>query len=140
MSVPHGFDKKLALFLANCCLQAYDQFRCRGNFTIPFGYKLVDIIRASPVRTYDLFGFIIESEENIVVAFRGSQSNPDWIADAAIHQSYFPYTRVKLKTDSGFTSIYNTCRNQIANTLSSLSPSKRFVHYGAQHGGCSGGA
>lgn len=135
MSVPYGFDKKMALFLAECCIQAYNQFRYRGDFDIPEGYKLVSVIKAAPARTYDFFGFIIESEDSIVIAFRGSQSNPDWVADAAILQTYFPYTRIKIKTHAGFTSIYNTCRDSIINTLNTLDPSKKLFITGHSLGG-----
>lgn len=135
MSVSNGFDRNLALFLADCCIEAYNQFRYKGNFNIPQGYKLINVIKAAPAITYDLFGFIIESEDSIVIAFRGSQSNPDWIADAAILQSYFPYTRIKLKTHAGFTSIYNTCRNDIINTLDALDTSKKLFITGHSLGG-----
>lgn len=135
MAIPIGFDKDLALFLADCCLQAYNQFNSKGTFDMPKGYTLVDSIFASPSRIHDLYGFIIESSDSIIISFRGSQSNPDWIADAAILQTYFPYTRINIKTHSGFAAIYNTCRQQIMNALSALSSSKQLFVTGHSLGG-----
>jgi triacylglycerol lipase len=135
MVIPIGFDKNLALFLADCCLQAYNQFNCKGTFDVPKGYTLVDSIVAAPARTNDLYGFIIESEHSIVISFRGSSSNPDWIADATISQTYFPYTRIKLGIHSGFAAIYNTCRQQIMDILNTLCGSKQLFITGHSLGG-----
>lgn len=135
MTIPIGFDKSLALFLADCCLQAYNQFNFKGTFDMPKGYTFVDSIMAAPAKTYDLYGFIIESEHSIVISFRGSKSNPDWIADASILQTYFPYTRIKLNIHSGFAAIYNSCRQQIMNILAVLSSSKQLFVTGHSLGG-----
>ena len=135
MTLPVGFDKNLALFLADCCLQAYSQFSLKGSFSIPSGYTLVDSITAAPVKTLDFYGFIIESSESIIISFRGSRSNPDWIADAAILQSDVPYTRIKLKIHSGFATIYKACRTQIMNALSDLDSSKQLYITGHSLGG-----
>ena len=130
-----GFDKGLALFLADCCLQAYNQFNYRQTFNIPEGYTLVHSILAAPAKTLDSYGFIMESKHNIIIAFRGSRSNPDWIANAAILQTYFPYTRIKIKTHSGFAAIYSTCRQQIMNALNTLDSSKQLFITGHSLGG-----
>lgn len=135
MAIPIGFDKGLALFLADCCLQSYNRFNCKGTFSMPKGYTLVDSILAAPARTFDSYGLIMESEHNIIIAFRGSRSNPDWIADATILQTYFPYTRIKIKTHSGFTAIYNTCRPRIINVLNTLGSSKQLFVTGHSLGG-----
>ena len=97
MSIPVSFSKGLALFLAECCLQAYNQHNFRSIFSILEGYTLIEPIVAAPLKildfhsTLDCYDFIIESPDNIVVSFRGSRTNPDWIADASIKQTYFPY-------------------------------------------------
>ncbi len=135
MAIPIGFDKSLALFLADCCLQAYNQFSSKGTFSVPAGYTLVDSIVAAPAKSLDFYGFIIESSDSIVIAFRGSRSNPDWIADAAILHTYFPYTRIKLGIHSGFAAIYNTCRQQIIGVLNAMSSSKQLFITGHSLGG-----
>ncbi|MHB1393692.1 MAG: lipase family protein [Clostridia bacterium] len=135
MVIPVGFDKSLALFLADCCFQAYNQFSFKGTFSVPVGYTLVDSIVAAPVKTLDFYGFIIESSDSIVISFRGSRSNPDWIADATIIQTYFPYTRIKLGIHSGFATIYKACRQQIMNTLGDMDSSKQLFITGHSLGG-----
>jgi len=130
-----AFSKGLALFLAECCLQAYNQFNYKGIFRIPEGYTLVGPIVAAPAKTLDFYGFIIESPDSIVIAFRGTRSNPDWIADAAITQTAFPYTRIKLGIHSGFAAIYKACRQQIMDTLSALDSSKQLYITGHSLGG-----
>ncbi|HYE83268.1 MAG TPA: lipase family protein [Clostridia bacterium] len=135
MTISTGFSKGLALFLADCCLQAYNLFSFKGAFSAPPGYSLVASIMAAPAGAIDAYGFIIESPESIVISFRGSRSNPDWIADAAILQTYFPYTRIKLNIHSGFAAIYNACRKQIMDILNTLSSSKQLYITGHSLGG-----
>lgn len=135
MAIPTGFSKGLALFLADCCLQAYNQFSYKGNFSVPDDYTFVDSIAAAPLKTFDFYGYIIESKDSIVVSFRGTRSNPDWIADASIAQTYFPYTRVKLGIHSGFAGIYSACRQQVINILNSLDSSKQLFITGHSLGG-----
>lgn len=135
MAIPTGFSKGLALFLADCCLQAYNKPGFIGAFSVPHDYTLVGSITASAFGTIDLYGYIMESPDSIVISFRGSRTNPDWIADASILQAYFPYTRIKLKIHSGFASIYNACRQQIIDTLSTLNDSKQLFVTGHSLGG-----
>ncbi len=135
MTIPISFNKDLSLFLAGCCLQAYNQFNSKGTFSIPDGYTFVSPIAAATVKTLDFYGFIIESSDSIVISFRGSRSNPDWIADAAIIQTYFPYTRIKLGIHSGFAAIYKACRQQIMDTLSAMDSSKQLFITGHSLGG-----
>lgn len=131
MSIPVSFSRGLALFLAECCLQAYNQLNFKSIFSIPEGYTLIEPIVAAPLKildfhsTLDCYDFIIESPDSIVVSFRGSRTNPDWIADASIKQTYFPYTRIKLGIHSGFAEVYKACRQRIIDTLNKLGSSKR---------------
>lgn len=135
MAFPISFSKGLALFLADCCLQAYNQFSFKGIFRVPEDYTLVGSIAAAPAKTLDFYGYIIESPDSIVIAFRGTRSNPDWIADAAIIQTYFPYTRIKLGIHSGFAAIYKACRQQIIDRLNTLDSSKELFITGHSLGG-----
>jgi triacylglycerol lipase len=135
MAIPTGFSKGLALFLADCCLQAYNHNNFKKTFNVPVGYALVDSITAAPFKALDFYGFIMESDRSIVISFRGSRTNPDWIADAAILQTHFPYTRITLKVHSGFAAIYKACRQQIINVLNTLSSSKQLFVTGHSLGG-----
>lgn len=135
MSVSTGFSKGLALFLADCCLQAYNANSFRKTLNVPVGYTFVGSITAAPFKTLDIYGFIMESDQNIIISFRGSRTNPDWIANAAILQTLFPYTRIPLKVHSGFAAIYKACRQQIINVLNTLSSSKQLYITGHSMGG-----
>lgn len=135
MPLPTGFDRSLALFLADCCLQAYNHYNFKKTFSVPVGYTLVDSIIAAPAKTLDFYGFVIESDQNIIISFRGSRTNPDWIADVSILQTYFPYIRTKLKIHSGFAAIYSACRQQIMNILADLDSSKQLFVTGHSLGG-----
>ena len=135
MGAPAGFSEGLALFLADCCFQAYNKPGLKNVSSIPAGYTLVDSIIAAPKNILDFYGFIIESPESIVISFRGSRTNPDWIADLTALQTDFPYLRTKHKIHSGFSAIYTSCRQQIMNILSALNSSKQLFITGHSLGG-----
>jgi triacylglycerol lipase len=135
MAVPISFSKGLALFLADCCLQAYNKPGFNGAFNVPTEYSLVDSIIAAPAGILDYYGFIMESSDSIVISFRGSRTNPDWIADVTMLQTNFQYTRIKLRIHSGFAAIYNTFRQQVMNVLNTLNSSKQLFVTGHSLGG-----
>ena len=41
----------------------------------------------------ELFGFIAESDGQIVIVFRGTHTTSDWISDAIARQTEFPYAK-----------------------------------------------
>lgn len=135
MTLPAGFDKPLALFLGRCCIETYIQFKYNGCYNVPEGFRPKVAFKATPVLVPEWFGYIIESPTEIVLAFRGSQSNPDWIANAAVFQTQYPYTPIQLKTHAGFTGIYNSCRKQIIDVIGCLSPEKKLYITGHSLGG-----
>ncbi|WP_227937726.1 lipase family protein [Alkalihalobacillus deserti] len=116
--------KQLPLFLANCCLQTYNQYANNGVFTKPKGYKEMTSFKAVAFGVEKWFGFVIESKQNIIIAFRGTDSDPDWIVDAEVSQSPFPYTSEKSLVHSGILSTYQSCRKAIMKSLESTSRKK----------------
>ncbi|TLS37530.1 lipase family protein [Pseudalkalibacillus caeni] len=126
---------ELALFLAICCKKTYVQFKNDGIFTVPDGFRLVTPIKAQTGNTPEWFGFVMESDSEVVLAFRGTQTDPDWIADADVGQERFPFTNGAGLTHSGFTSIYKTCREQIFRAFRSVSPFKKLYITGHSLGG-----
>ncbi|QOR65990.1 lipase family protein [Cytobacillus suaedae] len=118
-------NKAEALLLARCCLLTYNQYEKNGEFTPPEHFKVVDTFKADVFGSKEWFGFIIESKDSIIVAFRGTDSDPDWIADADIIQHHFPYDTNKTLVHGGFLSIYESCRNQLLLKLHSLSDQKK---------------
>ncbi len=122
MSVNYPINLNLAILLGECCIQTYAQYENDGNFTIPVGYELVASFKADAVGEAEWFGFIIKSKENVIVAFRGSQSHPDWIADAEVAQVPYPFMANAGKTHRGFTRIYCSCREHVVSLLENLPP------------------
>jgi triacylglycerol lipase len=127
MTHTHSIKKQLPLFLANCCLQTYFQYTNDGEFTIPKGYKLLANVKANAIGIREWFGFILESKKSVIIAFRGTDSNPDWIVDAEVSQVPFPYTKETFFVHEGFSSIYQSCRDDIIDTLEQI-PLKKKVY------------
>lgn len=117
--------KAEALLLANCCLLTYTQYNKNGKFTPPEGFRVVDTFKADAFGSKEWFGFILESSDSIIIAFRGTQSNPDWIADADIVEHPFPYDSKNALVHGGFLSIYESCREQLLSKLYSLPSQKK---------------
>jgi len=113
----NGIDKTLAAFLAKTCIQTYNQYIYDGNFDIPDGYSLVEGFKATAINRLEWFGFIIKSADNIIVSFRGTQSEIDFLADTNAYQTGYAFAPGKGKIHRGFLEIYKSCREQIMNTL-----------------------
>ncbi|MBO9130939.1 lipase family protein [Bacillus sp. 165] len=128
-------NKTIGKLLANCCEQTYEQYLNNGVFTCPEGFRVVQGFQAKAIKKTEWFGFILESEESIIVAFRGTQSDPDWIADSLITQREYPYTANSGNVHSGFLSIYETCRDTIMEALVKLPSNKTLLVTGHSLGG-----
>lgn len=125
-----GFDFQLALFFMERCLDAYKLYENNGYFDLPEGYEIVSTFKAKALnpeafgtnafKNEAWFGYIIESANNIIVAFRGSRSLSDWLNNIDFPQTTFPFIADEAKTHSGFTDIYSSCRDEIINTLQLL--------------------
>ena len=78
-------DKDTAILLV-CCELTYEQYKQNGIFEIPDGFQYVQGL-GKAIQTTEWFGFILESEDTIIVAFRGTQTDPDWIIDSLVNQN-----------------------------------------------------
>lgn len=130
-----SFHKDTAILLATCCELTYEQYNQNGIFTIPKGFRYVQGFQATAIQETEWFGFILESDDQIIVAFRGTQSDRDWIADSIVQQKPYPFTANSGNVHSGFLSIYESCRDTIMDTLVSLSSSKALFVTGHSLGG-----
>lgn len=132
------FNSKDAIFLAAMSYQTYPLF-LEGTLILPRGYELRYIIRAfanveNP--TEEVFGFIAESRDKIIIAFRGYASYPaDLIAAYDILQLPYPFVENAGKTSRGFTCIYRSTRNELITELNKLSASKKLFITGHNYGG-----
>ncbi|MBB6633781.1 lipase family protein [Cohnella thailandensis] len=133
----NGFDVRRAILLAGMCGQTYKQYdHPDGSFIVPAPYAAVAAFDAQSLnRNRELFGFILESEEEVVIAFRGTSSTSDWLSDAIAYQMKYPYCRHAGQTHRGFTQIYKSARAGIMSALARLSKEKRLVVTGHSLGG-----
>ncbi|MDT8861312.1 lipase family protein [Alkalihalobacillus sp. MEB130] len=127
MTYTHSIKRQLPLFLANCCLQTYIQYANHDEFTIPKGFKLLTSFKANAFGFKEWFGFILESKKSVIIAFRGTDSNPDWMVDAEVAQVPFPYTKETCHVHEGFSAIYQSCRDDIMDTLENI-PLKKQIY------------
>jgi triacylglycerol lipase len=141
MGTPHKkniFKSEDAIFLAAMCFQTYELFE-KEKLILPKGFKLQYTIRAFAnieKPTEEVFGFIAESKDQIIIAFRGYALYPaDLISAYDIFQIPYPFVRDAGKSHRGFTCIYQSTRNAIIRQLNKLSASKRLSVTGHNYGG-----
>lgn len=99
------FNSKTAKLLAAINYQTYSFF-LEGKLVLPSGFKLRSTIRGfanveDPTEL--LFGFIAESQEEIIIAFRGYAAYPaDLLSSYDIFQIRYPFVRNGGKTSRAF--------------------------------------
>ncbi|MED3021377.1 MULTISPECIES: lipase family protein [Bacillus cereus group] len=135
MRTPLSFDKDTAILLASCCELTYEQYKQNGIFEIPDGFQYVQGFQGKTIQTTEWFGFILESEDTIIVAFRGTQTDTDWIIDSLVNQKPYPYALNSGNVHNGFLSIYESCRDSIMDMLVSLPAHKKLLTTGHSLGG-----
>lgn len=126
-----------AIFLAAVCGQTYAQFtHGDGSFVVPLQFSVCHTIEAISLNAIrEVFGYIIESPEEIIIAFRGTSSMSNWISNMNAAQKKFKYIPEKPLTHRGFTDIYASARDGILSVLNRLSPDKRLYITGHSLGG-----
>lgn len=128
-------DKNKAIFLVQCCKTAYDQFKQDGIFEVPDGYELVQSFKAKVFSKNEWFGYILQSDEESILVFRGTDSDIDWVADAVFYQVPYPYVKGEGKVHGGFLSIYDSCRDDIIEIIKTIDPLKKLYITGHSLGG-----
>jgi triacylglycerol lipase len=131
------FDDRMAIFLAAVCSQTYEQYNDpAGSFVVPQLYEVVSTFHAKSITGQsERFGFIIQSEDRIIIAFRGTSSATDWISDAIARQAKYKCVPDSGLTHVGISAIYYSAREQILNVLDRLSVSKALLITGHSLGG-----
>ena len=124
-----------SIFLAECCKEAYEQHNNNGIFRLPDNYSLLHSFKAKALRSLEWFGFVLESSESIVVVFRGSKTDEDYIVDAGVFQTPFLYSPMPVKVHKGFFSIYNSCREDLFSLLNKVGFAKKLYITGHSLGG-----
>ncbi|PZD94686.1 lipase family protein [Paenibacillus sambharensis] len=132
-----SWSGQTALLLAAVCGQTYVQFtNADGTFLMPDGFTLAAAIKG---KTYgDLegcFGFVLESADKVIVAFRGTITVSDWIADLDAKQVRYRPVRDGGLTHAGFTAIYMSMREQLKKSLAPLMDGRQLYVTGHSLGG-----
>lgn len=136
-SIKHIFNSEDAILLAAMIFQSYQLFE-QGTLILPKGFNLRYIIRALAgveEPEAEVFGFIAESRDKIIVTIRGTRTFKDNESDQDLYQVPFPFVRNAGKTHRGFTCIYQSTRNELIRELSKLSPTKKLLVAGHSLGG-----
>ncbi|NQX46050.1 lipase family protein [Paenibacillus tritici] len=130
-------EEEWAIFLAAVCGQTYTQFaNADGSFVVPAGFSVVHSFQAKSMgNVWELFGFILESPQEIIIAWRGSISTNDWLSNMNAGQKKYPYIPEPCLTHRGFTDLYASARDDILAVLSTLSPEKTLYVTGHSLGG-----
>ncbi|MEK3878413.1 lipase family protein [Paenibacillus sp. FSL M7-0420] len=130
-------EEEWAIFLAAVCGQTYTQFaNAEGAFVVPADFSAVHSFQAKSMgNVRELFGFILESPQEIIVAWRGSISTNDWLSNMNAAQKPFQYIKEPCLTHRGFTDIYASAREAILSVLGTLSPEKTLFVTGHSLGG-----
>jgi triacylglycerol lipase len=133
----NSFDERTAIFLAAVCNQTYAQFsHPEGQFVVPEFYEVVATFNAKSITGHtERFGFILQSEDRIIVAFRGTSSTTDWISDAIARQGKYKCVLGAGKSHIGISDIYYSAREQILTALDTLSARKSLMITGHSLGG-----
>ncbi|NQX69225.1 lipase family protein [Paenibacillus alba] len=133
----NSLDTRTAIFLAAMCNQSYQQLANGPDSVIlPQSYRMVSPFTATSIfGVREPFGFIAESDGQIVIVFRGTSTTSDWISDIIARQTAFPYTSEEGLVHKGFIDIYNSARKQILASLRKLSARKTLYITGHSLGG-----
>ncbi|MCA0756632.1 lipase family protein [Paenibacillus sp. N4] len=133
-----AFNSKTAIWLAAMSYQTYPLYS-EGKVVLPKGFELVYTIRAfadAENPTELVFGFIAESKNRIVVAFRGYAAYPaDLLAAYDILQVPYSFVKAGGKTSRGFTCLYQSTRNNFFKELNKLPATKKLFITGHNYGG-----
>ncbi|WP_373233241.1 lipase family protein [Cohnella sp.] len=137
MKISSAFNHEEAILLAGMVYQSYQLFEGREVF-LPSGFEIRSIIHAlagveEPVE--EVFGFIAESPNQIIVVFRGTRTFQDNESDTDLYQVTYPFVEDAGRTHRGFTCIYLSTREELIEQLSKLSTAKRLMVAGHSLGG-----
>ncbi|MFC5402883.1 lipase family protein [Cohnella soli] len=132
-----GYDNRTAIFLSSVCSQTYASYNNPdGSFVMPEGFGLVKEIWAKSFGgVSERFGFIIESDSHVVIAFRGTSSTQDWVTDAMASQVKVKWTKEAGAAHRGFSRIYGSARDQVLEALDNLPTDKVLYLTGHSLGG-----
>jgi len=127
-----------ALLLLAVLNQAYVQYKKRppGPIVLPHPYRMTaGFTGKAYAGEQTALAFLAESERDAVLAFRGTIRTDEWVSDAMARQTACPFAPRMGWTHAGFTDIYESMRNKIAEALETIAPAKTLYIAGHSLGG-----
>lgn len=115
------FSIPQAVQLGQFILAAYDLFAQGdpGTFAPPAGYNLVSKVYADDITDdssdFKVFGFIARSNNDVVVAIRGTEGVLEWIGDFELALGRFPFANAG-NVEQGFNGFYSSFHTAPNNT------------------------
>jgi triacylglycerol lipase len=106
-----------------------------GIFTIPSNFSLIKAFKACVIAEQEWFGFVIANDQYVYVAFRGTKTELDWLADFKFDQEIFPFADGCGSVHSGFLSIYRSCREELLSIVKELALGRKIFITGHSLGG-----
>lgn len=131
------FNSEYAILLAAMCHQSNLLFE-EDKLILPKGYDqryTICALGGVEEPEAEVFGFIAESKNKIIIAFRGTDSYKDNESDQDLYQVPYPFVKNAGKTHRGFTCIYQSARDQLIRELNNLSTDKKLLITGYSLGG-----
>lgn len=125
--VENIFNSEDAILLAAMCHQSNLLFE-EEKLILPTGFELrytICALAGVEEPESEVFGFIAESQDEIIIAFRGTDSFKDNESDQDLYQVPYPFVENAGKTHRGFTCIYQSTRDELIKELNKLSTTKR---------------
>ena len=131
MPPPGGadFDLPTAVQQMQLCLESYQMlsdYQAGQSFTLPAPYTLqLQILTSEEFPGEGLNGmvpiaFVATSGSTIYVVFRGTDTISEWIADATLSQVPYTYVANGGMTETGFTGVYASIRQDVVDEVNSL--------------------
>jgi triacylglycerol lipase len=112
------YDPRTAIFLAAVCHQAYMQLDDPSRFVVPENYTCIETLQADTITgAKELFGFILSGENRVIIAFRGTSTAADWVADALASQRRYKCVKGAGQTHRGISDIYDSMRKVVLASL-----------------------
>lgn len=137
MKPTESYNKQDAILLAGFCYQTYPFFD-QNKLDLPMGFEFCCSFSGMAGVTEKIeeeFGFFAESENRIVLAFRGSDSTLNLDSDLDLFQIPFPYVENAGNSHRGITRVYQSMREALIEIVRKLPEDKRLYLTGHSLGG-----
>jgi Predicted lipase len=131
------YHSEEAIFLAAMIFQSYRLF-AKEPVILPKCFEIrytICALAGVEEPEAEVFGFVAESQDEIVIAFRGTRTFKDNETDQDLYQVPYCFVNNAGKTHHGFTCTYQSARDGLIRELNKLSATKRLFIAGHSLGG-----